>query len=153
MSLRLPSALASGCCITQQCQCSITHNLTAGVPWPQVAAAMQPFVFQQFGNPSSPHIYGQGTKAAMDGARQQVASLIGAEPGEVHFTACGTESDNWAIYGVVMAQRSKANGSIPHVVTTSIEHPAVIECLKHMAAQVRVTIVQGLGVTLRNAFT
>ncbi|EFJ43793.1 hypothetical protein VOLCADRAFT_95927 [Volvox carteri f. nagariensis] len=96
----------------------------------QVAAEMAPFLFEHFGNPSSGHTYGK----------------------MVHFTSCGTESDNWAIYGAVMAARraqlpqSQSQSQspqrapppallLPHVVTTAIEHPAVLGHLKHLQEQ------------------
>eukprot|EP00879_Flechtneria_rotunda_P010596 GHRR01011076.1.p1 GENE.GHRR01011076.1~~GHRR01011076.1.p1 ORF type:complete len:369 (+),score=121.01 GHRR01011076.1:743-1849(+) len=73
------------------------------------------------------------TRAAVDIARQQVAALINSLPNEVVFTSCGTESNNWAIWGTVMARKDRVPG-LPHVVTTQIEHPAVLACLQNMAS-------------------
>lgn len=98
---------------------------------------MRPFLFQHFGNPSSAHGYGKTCRQAVDSARQQVAMLLGAQPEEVCFTSCGTESNNWAIRGAVAAWQRQNPGSTPHVITSSIEHPAVLECLDAMVAQVR----------------
>jgi cysteine desulfurase len=94
---------------------------------------MKPYMFEHFGNPSSIHVYGQQTRAAVDKARQQVASLINCQACEVHFTSCGTESDNWALFGAVMAKRNTVQG-IPHVVTSQIEHPAITACLQNLAS-------------------
>ncbi|KAG2450475.1 hypothetical protein HYH02_004976 [Chlamydomonas schloesseri] len=105
---------------------------------------MAPFVFEHFGNPSSGHVYGRACKAALDTARQRVATLIAAaDPSEVHFTSCGTESDNWALYGPVMAARAAAagvpgaagSGYVPHVVASAVEHPAVLAHLAHLQEQ------------------
>lgn len=75
------------------------------------------------------------TRAAVDTARQQVATLINCQPSEVYFTSCGTESDNWALFGAVMAKKDSVEG-LPHVVTSQIEHPAVTACLQNMASLV-----------------
>jgi cysteine desulfurase len=67
----------------------------------------------------------------------QVAALINCTPDEVCFTSCGTESDNWALWGAVMARRSSMQQQgLPHVVTSQIEHPAVTACLRSMADMV-----------------
>jgi cysteine desulfurase len=92
---------------------------------------MQPFTSQQFGNPSSVHTYGLATRAAVDKARQQVAALINCWADELAFTSCGTEADNWAIWGAVMARKDTVPGT-PHVVTSAIEHPAVTKCLQQL---------------------
>lgn len=111
----------------------LDYNATTPI-LPEVAKAMEPFVFHHFGNPSSPHVYGRACRAAVDTARQQVARLIGAQPSEVFFTSGGTESDNWAIWGAVMAHRQSVEG-LPHVVTSQIEHPAVLACLQSLSKQ------------------
>lgn len=90
---------------------------------PEVAAAMRPFLETDFGNPSSSHWYGIRPKKAVMKARQQVAGLLNCDPGEVVFTSGGTESNNHAIRG--MARSLKERGR--HIITTTIEHPAVLE--------------------------
>lgn len=108
----------------------LDYNATTPI-YPEVSAAMQPYTSQQFGNPSSVHTYGQATRIAVDKARQQVAALINCWSDELAFTSCGTESDNWAIWGTVMARKDTVQG-LPHVVTSAIEHPAVINCLQNL---------------------
>ncbi len=68
-------------------------------------------------------------------SRQAVAALINCDMDEVYFTSCGTESDAWAIVGSVMAARQRSGGRSPHVVTSSIEHPAVLRCLEQLQEQ------------------
>ena len=89
---------------------------------PEVAEAMQPFLTQHFGNPSSLHWAGVPAKEAVEHARRQVAELFSCHPSEVVFTSGGSESNNHAIKGVFFALREKGN----HIVTTQIEHPAVL---------------------------
>ena len=91
---------------------------------PEVLEAMLPYLSDKFGNASSIHFFGQEARAAVDKARHQVAALINARPAEIVFTSGGTESNNLAIRGLIEAQRK--NGDIPlHIITTTIEHPAV----------------------------
>lgn len=106
------------------------YNATTPI-YPEVTAAMQPFTSQQFGNPSSVHTYGLATRTAVDKARQQVAALINCWADELAFTSCGTEADNWAIWGSVMARKDTVEGT-PHVVTSAVEHPAVTKCLQQL---------------------
>jgi len=87
----------------------------------EVIAAMLPYFNQEFGNASSVHSYGQSAKAAIDNARRQVASLVGAAPNEIVFLSGGTEADNLAIKGI--AEASQKHGR--HIITSRIEHPAV----------------------------
>jgi len=89
---------------------------------PEVAEAMRPFLSEHFGNPSSQHWAGIPAKEAVEHARQQVAELLQCSPGEIVFTSGGSESNNHAIKGVFFALREKGT----HVITTQIEHPAVI---------------------------
>jgi cysteine desulfurase len=89
---------------------------------PEVFEAMKPYLLEDFGNASSIHWYGQRAKNAVEKARQQVAKLLNARPSEVIFTSGGTESDNASIFGIVQAARSAA----PHIITTGIEHHAVL---------------------------
>eukprot|EP00878_Enallax_costatus_P021779 GHUV01023072.1.p1 GENE.GHUV01023072.1~~GHUV01023072.1.p1 ORF type:complete len:189 (-),score=29.54 GHUV01023072.1:895-1461(-) len=112
----------------------LDYNATTPI-YPEVAEAMKPYMFEQFGNPSSGHVYGKQTRAAVDKARQQVATLINCQPNEVYFTSCGTESDNWALFGAIMAKKDSVQG-VPHVVTTQIEHPAITACLQNLSSLV-----------------
>ncbi len=93
---------------------------------PEVFDAMCPYMVEDFGNASSIHWYGQRAKAGAEKAREQVAKLLNARPSEIVFTSGGTESDNAAILGIVGAARADRR----HVVTTAIEHPAVLSTAK-----------------------
>ena len=84
--------------------------------------AMKPFLSEHFGNPSSHHWAGEPAKEAVEQARRQVADLLQCKPNEVVFTSGGSESNNHAIKGVFYALKEKGN----HIITTQIEHPAVI---------------------------
>jgi cysteine desulfurase len=95
---------------------------------PEVAEAMQPFFSQRFGNPSSIHSMGQEGGDAVEAARGQVAGLIGCQPDDVVFTGGGTEADNHAIKGVCLAGRGRGN----HIITTAIEHHAVLYACNFM---------------------
>jgi cysteine desulfurase len=102
------------------------HNATTSVD-PEVLSAMLPYFSDEFGNASSIHSFGQRTRAAVERARELVAALIGARPAEIVFTSGGTESDNLAIFGLAAAAASKVGaGKRLHVITTSIEHHAVL---------------------------
>lgn len=89
---------------------------------PEVRDAMLPFYDEVFGNPSTIYYYGREAHKALDHARQQVATAIGADKDEIYFTSCGTESDNWAIKGTAFAHQKKGN----HIITSAIEHHAVL---------------------------
>ena len=95
---------------------------------PDVTKAMLPYLTDAFGNPSSLYSYGQEAKGAIEEARAKVADLIGAQDEEIVFTGSGTEADNFAIKGVAFANESKGN----HIITSSIEHHAVIETCKFL---------------------
>src|SRR5579864_6092180 len=101
----------------------LDNNATTPV-LPEVQEAMRPYFGERFGNASSIHHHGQETRAAVEGARESVAALLGCRPSEVVFTSGGTESDNLAIAGLA------APGD--HVVTSSIEHHAVLFACKHL---------------------
>lgn len=88
----------------------------------EVLDAMLPYFSEHFGNPSSLYSIAQESKEALEKARGQVASLIGAKANEVFFTAGGSEADNWALEGVVDALKDKGN----HIITTKIEHHAIL---------------------------
>ncbi|MDD4980175.1 MAG: cysteine desulfurase NifS [Candidatus Omnitrophica bacterium] len=95
---------------------------------PEVLKAMEPYFFEQFGNPSSIHTEGQEAKAAIEESRAKVAAFLGAKPEEITFTSGGTESDNSAIQGVAYAQEKKGN----HIIISAIEHHAVSEPCKFL---------------------
>ena len=98
----------------------LDNNATTRVA-PEVLDAMQPYLSDVFGNPSSAHALGREMKRAVEQSREQVANLIGAaDASEIVFTSCGSESDNWAIRGVLATQQQKK-----HIVTTQVEHEAV----------------------------
>jgi len=97
---------------------------------PEVIEAMRPFLEEEFGNPSSSHYYGSKPRQAVIRAREQVASLINCKPQEIIFTSGGTESNNFAIKGCAHALRHKGN----HIITSQIEHPAVLEVCDFLAA-------------------
>jgi cysteine desulfurase NifS len=106
----------------------LDYNATTPID-PEVAEAMRPYLFEYFGNPSSSHWYGIQTKKAVDEARRQVADLLHCNPEEVVFTSGGSESNNYAIKGTAFANREKGN----HIITSAIEHPAVLEVCKYLA--------------------
>lgn len=97
----------------------------------EVLDAMMPYFTQNFGNPSSVYQVAQINKKAVDEAREKVASLLGAHPNEIFFTAGGSESDNWAIKGIVEANKSKGN----HIITSKIEHHAVLHTCEYLEKQ------------------
>ncbi|MFC1873603.1 cysteine desulfurase NifS [Chloroflexota bacterium] len=96
--------------------------------YPEVVKAILPYFTEYFGNPSSIHSYGQKAKGAIEEARTRVAGLIGARDEEIVFTSGGTEADNFALKGVAFANEKKGN----HIITSSIEHPAVIDTCKFL---------------------
>jgi cysteine desulfurase len=89
----------------------------------EVIAAMRPFLEEEFGNPSSLHLYGYAPRNAVMQARRQVAALLNCSPAEIIFTSGGTEANNQALKGVAEAYRDKGN----HIITSQIEHPAILE--------------------------
>src|SRR5215471_16372320 len=104
------------------------HSATTPLD-PQVLGAMGPYLGGTFGNPSSLHHEGRAARAAVEKARAQVAELIAAEPEEIIFTASGTEADNLALIGAV-----RASGKPGHLVTSAIEHAAILETCKFLAS-------------------
>jgi cysteine desulfurase len=103
----------------------LDNNATTPIA-PEVFEAMRAFYLEDYGNASSIHWYGQRARAAVETAREQVARLINARPSEIVFTSGGTESDNMAIVGLVDAVRRESK----HVITSALEHPAVLHTLK-----------------------
>jgi cysteine desulfurase len=133
----------------QQHKCIyLDYNATTPI-FPEVAEAMKPY-FNEFGNPSSTHPYGRKCKEAIEHARQQVARLVNSDPSEIYFCSSGTEADNWAIWGAVAAYRLEHPGVTPHVISSTIEHPAVLEQLKQLKGLGLITYslagVDGYGV-------
>ncbi|GAA1367399.1 cysteine desulfurase family protein [Streptomyces beijiangensis] len=120
----------------------LDHQATTPVD-PRVVAAMLPYLTTEFGNPSSSHGYGRAAAAAVEAARAQVASLIGAEPDEIVFTSSGTESNHLALTGVAQSVRARGGGR--RIVTTTIDHPATQATCDRLAADgFRITRV-GVG--------
>lgn len=116
----------------------LDHNATTAVE-PEVLEAMLPYFSGEFGNASSIHAFGQRARAAVETAREQVAALINARAQEIVFTSGGTESDNHAIFGLVtgIGPRTDKNvsGVVPHVITTAIEHEAVLNACQALENQ------------------
>jgi cysteine desulfurase len=107
----------------------LDNNATTKVD-PAVLAAMLPFFSERYGNPSSMHGFGGGVGRDVNQAREQVAALLGCTPREVVFTSCGSEGDNAAIHSALEAQPGKR-----HIITTRVEHPAVLGVANHLAEQ------------------
>src|SRR5208337_3560902 len=97
----------------------LDNNATTQVA-PEVLEEMLPYLSEFYGNPSSMHTFGGQLHRKVEEARAKVAALIGAEPGEIIFTSCGTESDNTAIMSAL-----EINPHKKHIITTKVEHPAV----------------------------
>jgi cysteine desulfurase len=95
---------------------------------PVVIEAMRPFLETKFGNPSSSHWYGIAPRKAVDKARLQVGAMLNCRPREVVFTSGGSESNNHAIKGIARLLKDKGN----HIITSSIEHPAVLEVCRSL---------------------
>lgn len=96
---------------------------------PEVVDAMVPFFTEHFGNASSIYRLGRENRKAVDAARADIAKTLGAEPAEIFFTGSGSEADNWAIKGAAAAKAGKGK----HLITSSIEHPAVLEVFEYLA--------------------
>jgi cysteine desulfurase len=108
----------------------LDHNATTPVA-PEVIAAMLPYLAEDYGNASSIHSFGQRARAAVERSRETVAGLLGARPGEIVFTSGGTEADNLAIFGLLGA----ATGARKHVISTQIEHHAVLNACQWLEEQ------------------
>ncbi|MGF1612977.1 MAG: aminotransferase class V-fold PLP-dependent enzyme, partial [Gammaproteobacteria bacterium] len=108
----------------------LDYNATTPVA-PEVADAMEPYLREHFSNPSSSHLFGQQTRAAVAQARAQVAALIGAVAEEIVFTGCATEANNLAILGAARALHGRGR----HLITSAIEHPAVAAPMAHLTEQ------------------
>lgn len=101
------------------------HNSTTPLA-PEVFEAMKPYLGEDYGNASSVHWYGQRARDAVEAARERVARLLNARPAEIVFSSGGTEADNTALFGAVEAARPRSAAGAKHVVTTAIEHHAVL---------------------------
>ena len=108
----------------------LDYNATTPVA-PEVLDAMLPFLRDQFGNPSSTHLLGRRAAQAVGEARERVAILIGAQPQEIVFTGCATESNNLALLGVARAMPPGKR----HLVVSAVEHPAVLAPARHLREQ------------------
>ena len=93
-----------------------------------VLEAMMPYFSEVYGNPSSIHAFGREARKAIEAARNQVAAALGANPGEIYFTGCGTESDNWALRGTAYARKNKGK----HIITSAIEHHAILHTCQQL---------------------
>jgi cysteine desulfurase len=114
----------------------LDNNATTQIA-PEVLDEMLPYLKESYGNPSSMHTFGGKLHREVEAARAKVAALINAEPDEIIFTSCGTESDNTALMSAVESYPRRR-----HVVTTKVEHPAVLNFCKHLARKgLRVTFV------------
>jgi cysteine desulfurase len=112
------------------------NNATTRVA-PEVLDEMLPYLEGFYGNPSSMHTFGGQLHRKVEEARSRVAQLVGAEPEEIIFTSCGTESDNTALMSSVESSPGKR-----HIITTRVEHPAVLNFCKHLSRKgLRVTFV------------
>ena len=94
----------------------------------EVLKAMFPYFSESYGNPSSIYKIGRENRRAVEEAREKVAEVLNCEPNEIYFTAGGSESDNTAIRGIAYSYKKKGN----HIITSKIEHPAVLETCKQL---------------------
>jgi cysteine desulfurase len=113
----------------------LDYNATTPID-PRVAEAMRPFLTGGYGNPSSTHSEGRKAKAALEAARARVAGCLGCQPSEIVFTSGGSESNNLAIRGLVEA---RGGG---HVVTSAVEHPAVLEVVRALEREGRIELTE-----------
>ncbi len=105
----------------------LDHAATTPVP-EEVARAMLAVLTERFGNPSAQYALGREAKALVDQSRSTLAGSLGARPEQVVFTSCGTEGDNWAIRAALCQNRRVGK----HIVTTAVEHSAVLQCVKQL---------------------
>ena len=94
----------------------------------EVLNEMMPYLTMSFGNPSAVHAFGRETKHALDVARERIAKGLGCEPSEIYFTSGATESNNWALYGIAEANKSKGK----HIITSKVEHPSILNMCKRL---------------------
>lgn len=108
----------------------LDYNATTPIEQ-RVAQAMKPYLYEHFGNPSSAHPYGARARQAVETARAQVAASLGCSPVEIVFTSGGSEANNMAIKGVASAYHEQGS----HIITSAIEHPAVLEPCHYLEGQ------------------
>jgi cysteine desulfurase len=101
----------------------------------EVLNTMLPYFTEYYGNPSSIHAFGREARIAVDTSRTHVADLLSAKDDEIIFTAGGTESDNLAIKGVAYLNKDKRTTKGPHIITSTIEQPGVLETCRHLETQ------------------
>jgi cysteine desulfurase len=118
----------------------LDHNATTPLD-PRALEAMLPFLREDFGNPSSLHRFGQRTRAAVEQARAEVATLVGADPAEIVFTASGTEADNMALRGAALRAKPPRSS----VVCSAIEHHAVLNTAKALRDEGRPVAIAQVG--------
>ena len=115
----------------------LDYNATTPLD-PAVVDAMEPYLREHFGNPSSDHLYGYRARSAVNNARERLAALLQVEPDEVVFTGGGSEANNLAIKGIAYTRRDRGN----HIITSAVEHPAVINTLHYLQQEgYRVTVL------------
>ena len=115
----------------------LDYNATTPID-PAVADAMEPYLREHFGNPSSDHVYGYRARSAVNDARERLAALLQVEPDEVVFTGGGSEANNLALKGIAYTRRDRGN----HIITSAVEHPAVINPLRYLQQEgYRVTVL------------
>jgi len=105
----------------------LDYNATTPID-PEVITAMEPYLRQHFGNPSSSHSFGATARTAVEKARNQVASLLGIHSHEIVFTSGGTESNNLAVQGVAWSKQHQGR----HIITSAIEHPAILSVCDYL---------------------
>jgi len=105
----------------------LDYNATTPID-PEVISAMEPYLRNHFGNPSSSHSFGAATRSAVEKARKQVAELLGVHSYEIIFTSGGTESNNMAVQGVALSKSNQGR----HIITSAVEHPAILEVCKYL---------------------
>ena len=109
--------------------CYMDHTATTPVS-PEVLSAMMPYFSENFGNPSSVYSFSRKSRAAIEKAREQVASSINADPSEIFFTGSGTEADNWALKGTLEKAIKLGKN---HLITTKIEHHAILHTAEYLS--------------------
>ena len=105
----------------------LDHAATTPVS-PKVAQTMVDALTKGYGNPSAQYALGREARVLTDRARESVAGALGARPEQLFFTSCGTEGDNWAIRAALHQNRRVGK----HIVTTAVEHSAVLQCVKQL---------------------
>ena len=108
----------------------LDHSATTRVD-ERVIQKMLPYLSEVYGNANSQHFFGRDAQKAVDEARDGIAKLIGAMPSEIYFTSGGTEADNWAVKGIAEVTKEKGK----HIITSKIEHPAMLETCKQLEKQ------------------